>query len=182
MEKRAFGPCQPREFLDRIQDAGLIIRPHNGDHGGVVADRLLGGTEIKAAQGIDGQPGDFIAAASERRAIIFGGAMLDPSCDDMLAIPVRRQGAGDSGVVPLAAAARKDDLPRLRADQPRDLFPGMLDGPPGTGAEAVSTGRVAVKLRQVREHRFEDCGVQGGGGVVVEVKQRSGAGHGRKRF
>ena len=167
-------------FLDGENDARFVVGPHQRNDGGVVADRGGGLGRVELAVGIDGQPGDLVAAPGEGFAEVLGRAVLDGGGDDVPAVAVGGERALDRGVVALAAAAGEDDFLRLATEQRRDLFARGLDGPAHARAEAVGARRVAVELGQVRQHRVDDGGVEGGGGVVVEVEEVvSRAVHGR---
>ena len=72
-------------------------------------------------------------------------------------------------VVGFGAAAGEDDFLRAGADQGGDLFAGGFDGGAGLLAEGVDGGGVAVIAREIGKHGVENFGVDGRGGVVIEV-------------
>src|SRR5262245_33738776 len=100
----------------------------------------------------------------------FGGAAAE---DD----------AFEGEVVTFGAAAGKDELVRIAAEEAGEVFAGIFDRFVCGAAEGVAAGRVAVLLREEREHGLLDDGGDRGGGVVVEVKGSHGGkvqGSGRK--
>jgi hypothetical protein len=72
-------------------------------------------------------------------------------------------------IVALGAPAGEHDLGRIGADQRRRRAAGVVDHRLGALAEVVNARRVAEILPQGCRHRVGDRGVDGSGGVVVEV-------------
>src|SRR5271163_1981203 len=90
------------------------------------------------------------------------------------------EGAADSEdgmVVGFGAAAGEDDFLGAGADEGGDLFAGGFDGGAGTLAGGVDGGGVGEFAREIGEHGVEDGGLDGGGGVVIEVDAVHGAIH-----
>lgn len=75
----------------------------------------------------------------------------------------------DSVVVRLRATAGENDLLRARINQCSDLFASGLDRGASALAESVNRGGVAELGREKRKHGVEDGGLDGRGGVVIEV-------------
>src|SRR5207247_7699035 len=77
----------------------------------------------------------------------------------------------DGQVVRLGRATREDDVLRLGVDQPGDLLPPLLGRLLGFPAEPVAPARrVAERLGELRQHRFQDPRVYGRRRVVVSVE------------
>ena len=81
----------------------------------------------------------------------------------------------DGVVVGFGAATGEDDFLRAGADQGGDLFAGGFDGGAGLLAKGVDGGGVAVLAGEIGKHGVEDFGIDGGGGVVIEVDAVHGA-------
>jgi len=75
----------------------------------------------------------------------------------------------DGVVVGFGAAAGEDDFLGPSVEERGDLFAGGFDGGAGALAKGVDGGGVAKFGREIREHGVEHGGVDGGGGVVIEV-------------
>ena len=72
-------------------------------------------------------------------------------------------------VVGFGAAAGEDDFLRASVEERSDMFAGGFDSGAGTLAEGVDGGCVAELGGEIGKHGVEDGGVNGGGGVVIEV-------------
>ena len=72
-------------------------------------------------------------------------------------------------IVGLGAAAGEDDFLRAGVEQRGDLLASGLNGGPGALAGRVDGRGVAEFRREIGEHIVEDGGIDGGGGVVIEV-------------
>jgi len=72
-------------------------------------------------------------------------------------------------VIGFGAAAGEDDLLWAGAYESGDLFAGGFDGGAGTLPKSVNGRGVAEVGGEIGEHGVEDGGVDGGGGVVIEV-------------
>ena len=95
------------------------------------------------------------------------GRMLDRTGDDMAG---RIAGEAEEGeVIRFGGTAGEDDLIGLGAESSGDLIAGILQGLAGTPADAMSAGRIAEGVGQVRPHRFPDGGQRQRGSVVVEI-------------
>ena len=87
------------------------------------------------------------------------------------------EGHAENGVVVgLGAATGEDNLLWASIEERGDLFTGGFDGGAGALSEGVD-GRGIAELRgEIGEHGIEDGGVDGGGGVVIEVDVLHGSG------
>jgi hypothetical protein len=122
------------------------------------------------AVAIDGHVVDGDAVGLEPDAGGQHGLVLDGGGED----PVGRLGGALDGAAQdlvggLGAAGGEDDLAGLGAEQVGDALAGPFDGAAGALAPPVNAGGVAEVLAQEGEHLVEHFGVDGGGGVVVEV-------------
>jgi hypothetical protein len=75
----------------------------------------------------------------------------------------------DGQVVRLGTAGSEHDLLRRHAEEARDLLARHVDAVPSFPSEAVNAGGVAEALGEVGHHRRQDVGVDGRGGIVVEI-------------
>lgn len=75
----------------------------------------------------------------------------------------------DGHVVGLGAAAGEDDLFGGSVDESGNLFASGVDGFADFFGGTVATGGVVPVVAEVGEHGLDDLGVDGGGGVVVEI-------------
>ena len=85
----------------------------------------------------------------------------------------------ERNVVGLGGPGGEEDFLRGGPEERRDLGAGFFDGLLGLPAVAVGTAvGVAVGLGEVGEHGVKDPGVEGGGGLHVEVEVARGGGVG----
>lgn len=80
--------------------------------------------------------------------------------------------AKDGEVITFGGATGEDNVLALRFDQSGDLVAGFLDGLFGASAEFMGAAAgVTELLFDVAEELALDLGVNGGGGVAVEVNR-----------
>ena len=72
-----------REFLNRKQHSGLVIRPHDGDDRGVGPDGRLQIAEVDAAVEVNRQERRLVTALLELVAKLDVGRVLDRRGDDV---------------------------------------------------------------------------------------------------
>ncbi len=72
-------------------------------------------------------------------------------------------------VIGFGAAAGEDDFLGAGTDQGGDLFAGGFNGGAGLLAEGVDGRGIAEVAGKVGKHGVEDFGLDGRGGVVIEV-------------
>ena len=127
--------------------------------------------EVDDAATVDGdRPAAGRKAGLEHRWVLHRAAQDRPGA---------RRHAGDGEVVGLGAAAREDDLTGARSEQAGELLTGVVEGPQGGSGEGVAPGRVAVAVREEREHRRDGLGAHRCGGGVIEVGDRAALGAGQ---
>ena len=166
-----------RPVADRPGDAGFVVGHHEGDEEGVGTEGadVVGGGD--AALAVDGQAGDFAAAAFEFAADFEDGRVLDGAGHDVAAGRVGRGDAEEGGVVALGGAGGEEDFGGIgRADEGGHRGAGVAHGVGGAQGGLVHGAGVEVAGAEPREHGFDDFGGDGGGGVVVGVDE--GGGHG----
>ena len=95
--------------------------------------------------------------------------MLRGGDDQMLALLPEHLRGVDGGIVRFRAAAGEDDLVRLRADHCSHLLACLVQCPIHATCHTIGRRRIRELLAQKRQHRIDDQGVDGRGGVVVEV-------------
>ena len=164
------GPREGRDFPQRLDGPGLVIRVHDGDQGG-------GGTEgaphvVHPNQAVraDGQPGHFDVFLFELHAGIEHRRMFDGTCNNVLRPARVPDNAEDGQIVGLRTAAGEHDFAGIatdpRGDPPTGAFQPLLGGLP----KMVDTGRVAADLDQSCREVFQHLRRNRSGRVVVEVK------------
>ncbi len=84
--------------------------------------------------------------------------------------------AEDGVIVRLSAPAGEDDFLGAGVDEGGNLFARGLDGGSGALAEGVDRRGVAEFTREEGKHGVEDGGVDGGGGIEIEVDAVHGSG------
>lgn len=159
-----------------LQHPGLVVGKHGDDEQGL---GVKGGGQVgqvQAAIDIDREARDTEAAFLERVAGVEDGLVLGGEGDDVAALGGVGGGhALDGGVEGLGRAAGEGNLLRHRTDQLRDGLTRHLHGLRRRPAILVgAAGRIAEVRREKGEHRLQDPGIEGRGGVVVEV---DGQGH-----
>jgi hypothetical protein len=143
---------------------------HHREERRVGPKRLPDGVGVDHAVPVHGKDGHLVPRVAQRDQGVHHGEVLDVRHDD---VPLPGAGAlrrpEDGEVVRLGGPRGKDDLSRLRADQRRNLAPRPVHRPQRRLPQIVDVGgRVAERLEEVRTHRLEDAGVEGGGRYVVE--------------
>ena len=71
------------DLLHREHDAGLVVGPHQADHGGILAQMVIKIIEIKPALSVHRDEGHPIAVMAEILVKILDGGMLDAAGDEM---------------------------------------------------------------------------------------------------
>ena len=183
MEHSAHRMGEFRDLPDRLDGADLVVRRHDGDERGVLAQRVFELLEIDAAVLVHVQIGDAEALLFERFAGVEHRVVLDLGGDQVPAALGRRavHKPADGEVVRLRAAAGEDDLARgvvvLLVDRHRgvqafaDRGARLVERHFGLAPDAVERGRVAEIFGQPRLHRLE-CGLgQGRGRRVVRINK-----------
>ena len=98
--------------------------------------------------------------------------MFNGGGDDVSAGAHRQQclcHAKDGVVVGFGPAACKDNFLGAGVEERGHLFAGGFDGGAGALAKGVNRGGIAKVGGEIGEHGVEDGGLDGGGGVVIEV-------------
>ena len=157
-----------------LGDAGLVVHPHEGEEKAVVpgggGERFPQGGEVEEAAFGDGEAGDAEAGFLHGGERAEDGAVLDPAGEDVAVLAAEVAGEGlEGGVVGFGAAAGEDDFGGVGVDEGGDLGPRPVDGLARFFGGAVAAGGVVEAVAEPGEHGVEDFGVDGGGGVVVEV-------------
>ena len=168
---------QRRDRADWLHSADLVVRVHDADERGLAVERLAHGVRIDQAVTVHGNDGDPAAEPLEELARLQRGGMLDGAGDDVRILGPAAENTAQLGedssldrlIARLGAAAREDNLIGLRADQLGDLAASPLDGVVGGFAVAVRAGGIAEVPMKIGEHCFQHSGIDGGGGVAVEI-------------
>jgi hypothetical protein len=148
----------------------------------VRADGVAEGLRADQAVRIDRQIGYFdrwaIACGGatlffERLAGIEYGFVFNLSRNDVLGGSCGVANNTEDGViVGFGAAAREDDFLRTGADETGDLFASGFDRSASALAGRVDGSGVAELGGKIGQHGVEDGGLDGGGGVVIEIDAR----------
>ena len=161
------------DLPDRMEDARLVVRVHDGNQNRLFGDRVRQSIEVELSEAVNPKVRDFESLALEIFARIEDGPVLRRDRDDVVALgPVGRRpdDALDRQVVGLRGAAGEDNLFRIRVDQCRDLLPGAINPFLGVPAEAVvAARRVPKRLGKVGQHRVQDPRVHRCRRMVVHI-------------
>lgn len=162
---------------DGLVDAGLVVGPHEGGEGGEIGVEVGGElVEVEAAVLVDADGFDVEADGGHGFDGAEDGGVFDGGGEDLGVFASDEAGEGfEGGVVGFGAAGGEDDFVGVGVDELGDLFAGGLDGGFDGFGGAVSGRGVVVVFLEEREHGLEDVGVDGGGGVVVEVDHGGGS-------
>ena len=166
---------QLRELGDRLEHAGLVVRVHHRDQGGVAVDRVASLLDAGPAIRIDADAGDPPPVPLEPRTWVRRRRVLDDRGHDVASIVASLGHASDGEVVRLGAAGGEDHLVLVTAEERRDLLARSRDRVSSAPAVDVPARGVAEVLAQVREHRVDDLRQDGRRRVVVEVDRIAGA-------
>ena len=162
---------------DGEDHAGLVVRHHHGDDGGVGPDGFLEQMHVERSVALHGQIGDIVALLLEELAEVDVRRVLHFGRDDVLLTGIHEQRTVDGAVVRFGAAAREDDLLGVGIDERGDFLPRLLDMSMHLRTERVGTGGVAPKLAQHRNHRVGHFRRDLCRGVVIEVKYLARSDH-----
>ena len=116
-----------RDLFDGENDASLVVRPHDGDDGGIRSNREVEHMEIEGAIRFHWQVGDFVASALEEFAVFDVRRMFDGGGDDVTFARTRRERAMNRSVVALGAATGEDDFLRVGVDERSELSAGIVE-------------------------------------------------------
>jgi len=163
-------------FGERLHGAEFVVGVHDGDERGVRTKGFFDLVDGDDALGIYGEVGDGDAVFFKGLAGVEDGFVFDVGCDDVLGCAGSGTNDSEDGViVGLGATAGEDDLLRAGAEKSSDLIAGGFDGGAGTLANGVNGGGVAEFGGEIGKHRVEDGGLDGGGGVEIEIDAVHGA-------
>ncbi len=96
--------------------------------------------------------------------------MFNRRRDDMFAVCLRRfANASNCKAIRLSPARRENDFVRARSDQSGDLPSRLIDGSARLLPEHVHARGVPKFVRQVRQHRLDDSGIDGRSGAMIEI-------------
>ena len=157
------------QLRNGVDDAGLVVGPHDTDHSRIVAQALQERILIQAPLTVhrdESHPVAIIAVLFEQ---VFDGRVFHPSGDDVALVRLGLQGGVDGRGIAFRTAAGKQDLIGAGADQGRHLIPGPTDIDDQPAAEAVHAGGVAVAFGEIGQHGLHHLGGHFGGGIVIHI-------------
>ena len=142
--------------VERLAHAGLVVDEHHRDETHGLVQRVGERVEVDDAATVDrdGSPARR-QARLQHGGVLHGAAQDRAAGGDLRATrdPGAAGDAADGEVVGLGAAAREDDLAWVGTEQAGELLPGVVEGALGRPRDAMGPGRVAVTVRQERQHR-----------------------------
>ncbi len=170
MKRNAFRSDDLSDFFDRKNHSGLVVRPHDRYQRGVVGQRGAKLVKVERSVFIHAQPRDaatfflqVLAQTQHRRVFNLSGY-------DVAFIRARFEHAADRRVIAFRAATGENHFDGIGgAQQSGDLRPRLIDFLADLAAETMDARRIAIVLRQKRQHRFCDLGQHSGRRIVIDV-------------
>ena len=153
---------------DGLHGADLVVGPHDGAQGDVIAEACPHHVGIDATEGVDGQPVNVTALLPEPCHGIEHGVVLDGRAEDAWAIRMRPGESLHREIIRLRAAGREDDLTRPHPEVIRDRLAGFLDDATRCATCRMQGRRIAHARCRVapRLSRFRE---EGRGRRVIEI-------------
>ena len=151
---------------ERLAHARLVVDEHHRDEPHVLVEDLGERGEVDDPPIIDGD-----RPASSRPAGLEHGRVLDGTAEHG-AIATTGGLAGDAEdgeIVGFGAPAREHEPAGARAQQPRELLAGVVEGPLRETGDGMAPRRVSVAVGEEREHRRDRLGAHRCRRGVVEV-------------
>ena len=160
------------DLLYRLDGADLVVGKHHGYQDGVGTDGLPELIQLHRAELIHVQIGDLKSVLFQVFAGVQDRVVLDLRGDDVLSLRLVRLGGGlQRPVVGLASSSCEIYLLRLRSQRARDGLPGRRDGLLRRGCKFVDGGRVAVELREIRDHGLHHLRANSGSRRIVQINR-----------
>ena len=150
-----------------VDDAGLVVGPHQGAEAGS-GRQFRKGLGQGQAVGADRQDMQGPASGGQEACRFENGRMLG-GADEHGARLQRAGHALDGQIVGLGAAAGENDLGRLGPRQGGYLLTGAVDGAATQASQTIQGRGIAVEPAEVRRHGLADAVVERSGGVVIKV-------------
>ena len=161
------------DFFEGLNRAELVVSVHDGDEHGFLANRAVQILEIDQAVLVHVKISNIHALLFQSLASVKNGFVLDKRGDHVGTAAWGHSGGADDSedgvVVGLGAAAGEENLSRSGANQRGNLFAGGFDGSARPLAEGMDGRGIAKLRREIGKHGVEHFGLDGGGGVVIEV-------------
>ena len=135
---------------NRLDDASLIIGRHNGDKRCFRAERCLKRLDVDGPFAIDGQVSntESLILCKVLKAI-QNGMMFDGRRDQMTPLISKHpRRAKDREIVAFCAATSTPTFAALAGKQAAGPLSGLIKSYPGSAADVVDAGRIAVDFRQ----------------------------------
>ena len=170
MHQHAVAVGDAGDLRDGLDCADLVVGVHDGDEDGLGGDGLLNLLRVDHAMFVDGEVGGADAVRLQVAAHLGHGRMFDRRGDDVVAtVTVGFRNSLDGVVVGLGAAAGEDEIVFRATEHTGNLLAGAVDSLTSGETEGVAAGGVAEEPVHVGQHGLGDGGVDGSGGVVVQV-------------
>jgi seryl-tRNA synthetase len=170
MHQRTGGMCQRDDFMHRREDAGFVVRPHDGNQcGDAGAQQSVQRLQIDPAIRMHWHGHDFATLRLPALGGFEDGRMLGAGDDEFRLLRPQGTHGGMHRIDGFGAAAGEYDFVRTCAEQGRDLCACLLDGAARTAASGMAGGGIAVVIAQIRQHHLQHCWIDRCGGVGIEV-------------
>ena len=163
---------------NRLDRSDFVVGRHHRDEHGVGAQRTRDVVRIDEAVPVDRQDGEPPAFAFESSARVEHRPVLDRAGDQVRARPAARDALQRDGVR-FGGPRREENFRIAGPEGLGDVLARLLDCGRCVAAEYVrAVRRVAVVLREVRQHCIEHARVGRRRGVVIEIDGRGHLGFG----
>ena len=168
-----------RQLDDGLQRANLVVGVHHRDQGGLWRHDLAEGLGADAPRAVGGDQAQRPTAPGQVLAGVEDSLVLD-GAGHQVGAPARFQSfshASDREVVGLGAAGGPDQVVGLGADQGGHARPCQIQLRFGLLPKSVHTRGVAEVFGKGLGHAFENRGMEGRRGVVVEIDPHDALDH-----
>jgi seryl-tRNA synthetase len=170
MHQRTGGVRERDDFMQGGDDAGLVVRPHDGhQRGDAGAQERTQGVEIDTTIRMHGRVCDVATLSFPPRGGFHDCGVLGAGDDEFRLFGPQGTHGGMHGIDGFGAAAGEDDFARVGTEEGGHLGACLLDGAADPATSGVAGGGVGVVLAQERQHRLQHCWIDWRCGVGVEV-------------
>ena len=172
-----------RDLGDRLQDARLIVREHDGDEPRLRRNSCANVFRQNATGRVRLQPGNARTALFQAQRGIHDGVVLDGAGDDVdlshwhAVGNMAAKDSEDGEIIALRSSTGEDDLGRPAIQEAGNGFTGAFDRGAGLLPVAMHAAGVAELLFHGGAHGFPHLRQQRRGGVGVHVNAVHGCLH-----
>ena len=165
-------PAEPADLRDGLDDAGLVVDPHQADDRQVVGPRLeqgLQGIEIDPAIGMVPDPLDPAPLLLQPQGRVPDGGVLESTRRDRRPTARIAEHSSQGEVGGFGATRAEQEVAWATAEKPRHLLAGEFDPAAGRDPVPMRARGIAPVLAEARGDGIDHFGKRGGRRVVVEV-------------